>query len=60
MLVISKDMKELRDKANGERHKAKNESKMVTMLKDKEWFKNECLALDSINKELKRLLCHSK
>ena len=49
-------MKELRDKANGERHKVKNESKMVTMLKDKEWFKNECLALDTINKEQKKLL----
>ena len=56
MLVISKDMKELRDKANGERHKAKNEKKIVTMIQDKEWFKNECLALDTINKEQKKLL----
>lgn len=56
MMAIQNDMKKLRDKANAERHKSKTDKKVTTVENDKEWFKAECLTLDGINKEQKKVV----
>jgi hypothetical protein len=53
-------MKKLRDKANAERHKSKTDKKITTVENDKDLFKAECLALDGINKEQKKVMAQLK
>ena len=59
-MTIQNDMKKLRDKANAERHKSKTDKKITTVENDKDWFKTECLALDGINKEQKKVMAQLK
>ena len=56
MFVIMREMRELRDKASGERHKAKNEARLVNLEKERDWFRREALKLDKVSKEQKKIL----
>ena len=60
MFVIMREMRELRDKASGERHKAKNEARVVNLEKERDWFRREALKLDKVCKEHKRVLARLK
>ena len=56
MYVVQKDMRDLKEKASVERIKAKQESRMVNMEKERDWFRSESLQLDKMNKDNKRLI----
>jgi hypothetical protein len=60
MFVIMREMKELRDKASAERYKAKNEARVVTLERERDWFRREALKLDKMCKEHKRILARLK
>jgi hypothetical protein len=60
MFVIMREMRELRDKASGERHKAKNEARLVNLEKERDWFRREALKLDKVSKEQKKILVRLK
>lgn len=60
MFVIMREMRELRDKASGERHKAKNEARVLNLEKERDWFRREALKLDKVCKEHKRVLARLK
>ena len=60
MFVVQKDMKDLKDKANSERIKAKNDARLVHLEKERDWFRAECLMLDRMNKDMKKLLSNLK
>ena len=60
MFVIMREMRELRDKASTERHKAKNEARVVNLEKERDWFRREALKLDKVCKEHKRVLARLK
>ena len=51
-----KEMRELKEKASAERHKAKQESRLVNLEKERDWFRNEALKLDKEGKDHKRIL----
>ena len=51
MYDVQKDMKDLKEKANAERHKTKQNQKMITLQEEREWFRREALTLDKINKD---------
>lgn len=56
MYAIMKEMKELKEKASSERHKAKQEARLVNLEKERDWFRKEALKLDKICKDHKRIL----
>ena len=56
MYTISKEMKELKEKASSERQKAKQEARYVSLEKERDWFRAESLKLDKMCKEHKRIL----
>ena len=60
MFVIMREMRELRDKASIERHKAKNEARVVNLEKERDWFRREALKLDKVCKEHKQILARLK
>lgn len=45
-----KEMNELKEKANTEKIKAQQEEKMVQLVKERDWFREEALKLNKINK----------
>ena len=51
MYSIMKEMKELRDRAAGERHKAKQEARLINLEKERDWFRREALKLDRMCKD---------
>ncbi len=60
MFVVQKDMKDLKEKANSERIKAKMDARLVHLEKERDWFRAECLQLDKMNKDMKKLLASLK
>lgn len=60
MYVIMKEMKELRDKASTERHKAKADARLVNLERERDWFRREALKLDKMCKDHKRILARLK
>jgi hypothetical protein len=44
-------MKDLKEKASAERLKAKMDTRLVHLEKERDWFRSECLQLDTISKE---------
>jgi hypothetical protein len=56
MYSIMKEMKELKEKASSERHKAKQDARLVNLEKERDWFRKEALKLDSMCKDHKRIL----
>ena len=50
------EMQQLRDKANVERIKAKQDQKVVEMEKERDWFREEALRLNKIQKDQKSIL----
>ena len=55
-----KDMQELKDKSNAERLKAKQDEKLVLLEKERDWFRNEALKLNKLQKEQKIILDRMK
>lgn len=55
-----KEMKELKEKASSERHKAKQEARLLTLEKERDWFRKEALKLDKMCKDHKRVLTKLK
>lgn len=51
-----KEMRELKEKASSERHKAKQEARLVNLEKERDWFRREALKLDKMCKDHKRIL----
>ena len=51
MYVIMKEMKELRDRAAGERHKAKQDARLINLERERDWFRREALKLDKMCKD---------
>lgn len=49
-------MKELKEKANEARIKAKNDARLIHLEKERDWFRNETLQLDQMNKNHKKVL----
>ena len=60
MYVIMKEMKELRDKADLERNKARREARVVNLEKERDWFRREALKLDRMCKDQKKILSRLK
>lgn len=56
MYTITKEIKELKEKASTERQKAKQEARYVSLEKERDWFRAESLKLDKMCKEHKRIL----
>ena len=60
MYAIMKEMKELRDRAATERHKAKQEARLINLEKERDWFRREALKLDRMCKDQKKILARLK
>ena len=60
MYAIMKEMKELKEKASSENHKAKQEGRLVSLEKERDWFRKEALKLDKMCKDHKRILSKLK
>jgi hypothetical protein len=60
MEQIMKDMQDLKDKANAENIKAKQEEKLVVLEKERDWFRAEALKLNKLQKEQKIILDRMK
>eukprot|EP00347_Sterkiella_histriomuscorum_P002600 403367516 len=56
MYAIMKEMRELKEKASSERHKAKQEARLINLEKERDWFRREALKLDKMCKDHKRIL----
>ena len=56
MYTVQKDMRDLKEKASVERIKAKQESRLVHLEKERDWFRREALDLDRMNKDHKALI----
>ena len=53
-------MRDLKEKANVERIKAKQEARLVNMERERDWFRREALDLDKMNKDHKKILAELK
>ena len=53
MVGIMKDMNELKEKANAERIKAKQDQRLINLETERDWFRKEALALSRANKSLR-------
>ena len=60
MYAIMKEMKELRDRAATERHKAKQEARLINLERERDWFRREALKLDRMCKDQKKILARLK
>jgi hypothetical protein len=60
MYTIMKEMKELRDRAAAERHKAKQDARLINLEKERDWFRREALKLDRMCKDQKKILSRLK
>ena len=49
-------MRDLKEKANVERIRAKQEAKLVNLERERAWFRREALELDQMNKDHKKVL----
>ena len=53
-------MRDLKEKASVERHKAKSDAKLLNLEHERDWFRREALDLDKMNKNHKLLLSELK
>ena len=53
---IMKDMMALKQQANGELLKLKQDEKMVLITSERDWFRNEALKLNKLQKDQKLIL----
>jgi len=53
-------MRDLKEKASAERHKAKQEARLINLERERDWFRKEALQLDRMNKDHKRALTKVK
>ena len=53
-------MRDLKEKASVERIKAKQESRLVNLERERDWFRREALELDHMNKDHKKVLAELK
>ena len=53
-------MRDLKEKASVERHKAKSDAKLLNLEHERDWFRREALDLDKMNKNHKLLLAELK
>jgi hypothetical protein len=60
MFVVQRDMKDLKEKASAERLKSKLDARLVHLEKERDWFRDECLQLDKMSKDQKKLLASLK
>jgi len=60
MYAIMKEMRELRDKASSEKHRARADARVVNLEKERDWFRREALKLDRMCKDHKRILARLK
>jgi hypothetical protein len=60
MYTVKKDMANLKEKANAQRHKAKNDEKIIFLEKERDWFRDESLKLDKMCKDHKMVLSKLK
>jgi len=49
-------MRDLKEKASAERHKAKQEARLINLEKERDWFRLEALKLDRMCKDHKKVL----
>lgn len=56
MLVIQKDMVDLKEKASVERNRAKQEARAMKLENERDWFRTEALNLDRVCKAQKEEL----
>lgn len=56
MFFVQRDMKDLKEKASVERIKAKMDARLVHLEKERDWFRSECLQLDKMAKDYKKLM----
>ena len=56
MYIVQQDMRDLKEKASVERHKAKSDAKLLNLEHERDWFRREALDLDKMNKNHKLLL----
>ena len=56
MLIIQKDMVDLKEKASVERNRAKQEARATKLENERDWFRTEALNLDRICKAQKEEL----
>lgn len=60
MYAITKEMRELKERASSARHKAKSESRVVNLEKERDWFRREALKLDKMCKDQRKILARLK
>ena len=56
MKIIMREMNELKEKANTEKLKLQQEEKMVQLVKERDWFREEALKINKIQKNQKLIL----
>ncbi len=56
MLIIQKDMVDLKEKASVERNRAKQEARATKLENERDWFRTEALNLDKVCKAQKEEL----
>jgi hypothetical protein len=56
MFVVQRDMRDLKEKANVERIRAKMDARLLHLEKERDWFRSECLTLDKMTKDQKKRL----
>jgi hypothetical protein len=56
MVDIMKDMSDLRDKADAEQLRLKQDKKMISLEQERDWFRSESMRLSKLYKEQKVIL----
>ncbi len=60
MYAISKEMRDLKERASSARHKAKSEARLLNLEKERDWFRREALKLDKMCKDQRKILARLK
>ena len=60
MFTVQKDMAALKEKASAQRHRAKIDSRVILLEKERDWFRDEALKLDKMCKDHKMVLTKLK
>jgi hypothetical protein len=53
-------MKNLKEKANAQRHASKQDQRAVKLEQERDWFRSECLALHKLCKQQKQTIADLK
>ena len=60
MFAVQKDMAKLKEKASVQRHKAKTDERILSLEKERDWFREESLKLSAMCKDHKMVLSKLK